>query len=66
VGSKWGTEKVGSKWGEATEVEMVVLTHCWPDVEAYSGKLRQNLRFVPKADIAHAILVCWEQVKAAI
>lgn len=34
---------------------MAVLTHCWPDVKAYSGKLRQNLRFVPGADIPSTI-----------
>ncbi|ERH62002.1 hypothetical protein N172_12185 [Pantoea dispersa EGD-AAK13] len=34
---------------EARSVNL--FTHGWPDVKAHSGKLRQNLRFVPGADI---------------
>lgn len=33
---------------EARSVSLI--THCWPDVKAHSGKLRQNVRFVPEAD----------------
>lgn len=35
---------------EARSVSL--LAHCWPDIKAHSGKLRQSVRFVPEADIA--------------